>query len=521
MTIESVIREQRQVIERLWAENTGGSEMKGETRRRHERLFALGDTLMTGAAPSREWLERLAGESLLSGSAPAEVVWELALLERCVVQAWHLLTGQWPNQAELRPVRETVTTVISLLLERSNEERMRNEHFAERQAVDALEHAAQAALEDPANGAAPCLEAVRLGFGAGAAAALFVFDGAGTVHERTIAETGGTHIGAITDEVAWEVARKRELVELDDPLAIGRALPLAGERRGVLFVLLPSGQRPTGATGRMLETIADRLGPVLDQLQHEQQAFDELERLGEERALRERFVATPAHDLRGPLMAARISIECILGSLSRPDLVHCARRAVQSISRADGMMRDLLDASRVRAGQPLPLDLGACDLYDITREIVEDLTLQYGPRFVLRVEPGIRGVWCARELSRALWNLLMNALRHGQPARPIVVSAAAEANRVRITVENDGPAIAPEALERIFDPYERRSGDGWGLGLTLVRACAQAHGGDVTVSSGEGTPTVFTIRLPLDSRPYYAQLLEHADSRGPRAHVEH
>jgi signal transduction histidine kinase len=130
-------------------------------------------------------------------------------------------------------------------------------------------------------------------------------------------------------------------------------------------------------------------------------------------------------------------------------------------------------------------------------------------------------MWCARELRRALWNLLMNAVRHGAPARPVVVSVAREGERVRITVENEGPAIAREALERIFDPYQRRSGDGWGLGLTLVRACAEAHGGTVTVESGEGVATVFTLRLPIDARPFYAELVERADTRAGRQLVEH
>jgi signal transduction histidine kinase len=521
MTIESVIRERRQLVERLWGESIGndgaatGSEAE---RRRHERLLALGDALLGGTPPTRDWIERLSIESLQAGCAPSQLVWELALLERCLVQAWHLLTGERPSQTLQKLIRESLTTAMAFTFERSDEERLRGEHLSERQALAALERAAQTCLdEDPAMGVTTCLEAVREAFGPLAAAGILVFDGTGAVRERSIA--GVLDISRI-EELAWEVANKKEVVELEDPPLLIRSLPLSGERRGVLFI--GAGQRPTGATRRLVETIADRLAHILDLFEREQLATSELERLGEERALRERFVATLAHDLRGPLMAARISIECILSSLSRPDLAHCARRAVQSISRADGMMRDLLDASRVRAGQPLPLDLNSCDLHDLTREIIEDLTQQYGPRFIVRVEPGIRGVWCARELRRALWNLLMNAIRHGQPARPILVSAAIEASRVRISVENDGPAIDRDALERIFDPYERRSGDGWGLGLTLVRACAQAHGGEVTVSSGESLPTIFTIRLPFDSRPHYAKLLERADTRAlPRAHVEH
>ena len=120
-----------------------------------------------------------------------------------------------------------------------------------------------------------------------------------------------------------------------------------------------------------------------------------------------------------------------------------------------------------------------------------------------------------------LWNLIMNAFQHGAHGRPIVIGAVQEVNCVRLTVQNEGPAIAHDALNRIFDPYQRLGGYGWGLGLTLVRACAEAHGGTVAVTSGDGGPTTFTIRLPFDSRPYYNELLRRSEVTTPLHQTGH
>jgi signal transduction histidine kinase len=74
-----------------------------------------------------------------------------------------------------------------------------------------------------------------------------------------------------------------------------------------------------------------------------------------------------------------------------------------------------------------------------------------------------------------------------------------------MSVHNEGAPIPPEAQETLFDPFMRAAGEhraqGWGLGLMLVRACAEAHGGSVHVDSAPGRGTTFTMRLPVDARP--------------------
>jgi len=99
-------------------------------------------------------------------------------------------------------------------------------------------------------------------------------------------------------------------------------------------------------------------------------------------------------------------------------------------------------------------------------------------------------------------------VKYGAADKPITISAKREGADVELSVHNYGPVIASKDQAQLFDPFARtgraQSGGqiGWGLGLTLVRACAEAHGGTVTVQSSTASGTTFTLHLPLDSRPY-------------------
>ena len=89
-----------------------------------------------------------------------------------------------------------------------------------------------------------------------------------------------------------------------------------------------------------------------------------------------------------------------------------------------------------------------------------------------------------------------------EPCRPRVGAAD-----VRLSVHNFGEPIPSELSEHIFDAFSRQraapqAGESWGLGLPLVRACAEAHGGKVAVESSPERGTTFTMTLPLDARPY-------------------
>lgn len=133
----------------------------------------------------------------------------------------------------------------------------------------------------------------------------------------------------------------------------------------------------------------------------------------------------------------------------------------------------------------------------------------------------IHGIWSEDELYRALWNLVTNAVKYGAPDQPITIGVRRIDDRARLTVHNVGAPIPPADQAHIFDPYARGPsadagrGAGWGLGLTLVRGVAEAHGGTVSVASERDAGTTFTIDVPLDARPASAPANARAAAPSP------
>jgi signal transduction histidine kinase len=101
-----------------------------------------------------------------------------------------------------------------------------------------------------------------------------------------------------------------------------------------------------------------------------------------------------------------------------------------------------------------------------------------------------------------------NAVKYGAPKRPIGIAFHYIGERVRVTVHNWGEPIAPEDQPLLFEPFARGrtaahiDRSGWGLGLALVRGCAEAHGGTVSLESTPEAGTTFTLEIPLDARPH-------------------
>jgi signal transduction histidine kinase len=188
-----------------------------------------------------------------------------------------------------------------------------------------------------------------------------------------------------------------------------------------------------------------------------------------------------------------------------------AARIERNLDRMDRMIRDLLDVSRVRAGQRLPLRLDRCDLGAVAEEVIEELSATHGHRFELTKHEVVCGIWSHDELHRALCNLGANAVKYGVSDRPITTRVERTPGGARASVHNFGNPIPPEKRGRLFDLYSRLregSGTGWGLGLALVQACAEAHGGKAAIGeSSEEAGTTFTIDLPADSRPFQQQTL--------------
>ncbi len=306
-----------------------------------------------------------------------------------------------------------------------------------------------------------------------------------TVHPEDLARARKSWAQAVATGEPYQVEQRLRRRDGEYHWFLSRAAPLRNE---------------LGAIDRWLGTATD-----IEDLKRS------IENLTAERALRESFVSTLSHDLRSPLTAARTSAQLILRYPDRQDnhpvLAH---RIIQSVSRADRMITDLLDANRIRAGQKIPLELERRDLSAIARETVDELTTIHGEHFVLSCEPEIEAFTSGEGFRRVLENLVSNAVKYGDLRRPIEITLRRDSGQVVLSVTNQGNAIRPEDQARLFEPFERseaakRSGKkGWGIGLALCRGIAEALGGSIALRSADGQGTTFTVRLPADSRPAQA-----------------
>jgi PAS domain S-box-containing protein len=230
-----------------------------------------------------------------------------------------------------------------------------------------------------------------------------------------------------------------------------------------------------------------------------------VEALENQQRLRETFVAGLAHDLRNPLSAAAASMQIIMRSACNNDRhLTVAARALQNIQRADLMLSDILDASRADAGARLSIRIEQCDLVAIAREAVAELVTVHGDRFVITPDSPVVGHWDGAALKRVIENLTDNAVKYGDSRTPVTIALDVVKDRVLLKVHNFGDAIRPEDRPLIFEQFRRGPSaskrSGWGIGLTLVRAIAEAHGGIVKVESYPKEGTTFTVDLPLDAR---------------------
>jgi signal transduction histidine kinase len=231
------------------------------------------------------------------------------------------------------------------------------------------------------------------------------------------------------------------------------------------------------------------------------QAERERETLKTQAEVREQFVSMLSHDLRNPISAAAVCAQMIRRT---PDSAAALSEKITTIlARADRLIQDLLDVNRIRSGRAIAIELSPCDLAKVLRETVEELSIVHGNRFVVKTEESLPGSWDCGLLRRAVENLAGNAVKYGSPQSPIRITARLEAQTLLLSVQNQGVPIPFDEQKKLFEVYERAISaqrhrtQGWGIGLTLVRGIAEAHGGKVFVESSEERGTTFTLELPV------------------------
>jgi len=217
-------------------------------------------------------------------------------------------------------------------------------------------------------------------------------------------------------------------------------------------------------------------------------------------SMKDRQIAVLAHDLRNPLNTVTAAVQ-LLARLPESDQARKEQllgRVERGLKRMDGMIRDLLDYARAGSGA-IPIVRERMDLVDLARDLVDEFEIADPDRRIDLMRSGeTTGAWDRARLYQALSNLVGNATHYGHGNASVAVAGAD--GHVEISVHNGGPPIAPDLLPVIFEPFRRGGVDsaGLGLGLYIVRAIAQAHGGDVTVTSAAERGTTFTLRLPTE-----------------------
>ncbi len=210
-----------------------------------------------------------------------------------------------------------------------------------------------------------------------------------------------------------------------------------------------------------------------------------------------------AHDLRTPLARLRMKAE---GALREGTDAETQRRAlaqcVEETDRVASMLTTLMDISEAETGV-LALRREPLDPRDLLREtaaLYEDVAEEKGLTLEVQAPAGLLVSADRIRLRQALANLVDNAVKYTPRGGHVRLGAHAEGGRIVFECADDGPGIPPEDLPRIWDRLYRgdrsRSERGLGLGLSLVRAIARAHGGEATVESAPGRGSTFRIALP-------------------------
>ena len=220
-----------------------------------------------------------------------------------------------------------------------------------------------------------------------------------------------------------------------------------------------------------------------------------------------RFSADAAHELRTPLTALRGEIEVALRAARSPEeYARVLRSSLEEVEHLIRLVEDLLLFSRTAAALGPPRE--RVQLEPLVLETLEaGARRAQGAGVTVRadaIEPAAV-LGDAGALRRALGNLVDNAIKYTPAGGKVELSLLAGDGRARIVVRDTGIGIDPADAARIFDPFVRldaaRSRDegGAGLGLALVRAIAESHGGTVSVESAPGAGSRFTLFLPLAS----------------------
>lgn len=244
---------------------------------------------------------------------------------------------------------------------------------------------------------------------------------------------------------------------------------------------------------------------VFFELHRRKQALaQQLQERTEALRINEMFMAVLSHDLRTPLQSIKAAATVLTRQPDPGKVANMAERMLSSSQRMSRMIEDLLDVTRIRQAEGLPLSPQPASLQTLLQRTLQEVETGFPERRLESEMLGnLEGIWDGERLCQVLTNLLGNAMHHGDPAQPVQVTAdGRQDDRVSITVRNGG-TIPAELLPTLFNPFrggERRPGQhqGLGLGLFIAHQIVRSHGGRIDVRSADGV-TSFRVELPREA----------------------
>jgi signal transduction histidine kinase len=287
-------------------------------------------------------------------------------------------------------------------------------------------------------------------------------------------------------------------------IAVGTGWLLAGRALRPLRDITATARR---VSGENLGERIDLVGPA-DELKELADTFDGmLGRLDAAFGSQRHFVANASHELRTPLaiMGTEVDVALADSGASTDELRAMGEAVRETVDRCERLIESLLMLARSEgsAGREEPVVLaslaGDCitDLRRRARDAQVEVRDDLEPAWT-RGDPGL--------LERMIANLVDNGIRHNEPGGFLSVSTRVHNGQVMVKVVNGGPAIDPAVADGLTEPFRRldRSVGGFGLGLSIVRSVAQAHGGTATVTAPESGG--LDVRIELAALPTPADI---------------
>ncbi|RKH85466.1 PAS domain-containing sensor histidine kinase [Corallococcus sp. AB045] len=231
------------------------------------------------------------------------------------------------------------------------------------------------------------------------------------------------------------------------------------------------------------------------------------ERLMRMEHFRDQFLDAAGDGFKAPLQSLHCEVLALQHAPSLPEgLTDQVGRVGQGVRRVERLIRQLLDFTRARLSNGLPIQPSSIHLGQLAERVLADRQRAHPGRDLRLVTNGdLRGAWDGERLFQLMDSLVGNALHHGPMSSSVVLQLTGRFDGVTVQVHDPDCRVPPEYQGTLFEPFKHRAlcsaDDGLGLSLFIVRQIALAHGGRISVESGAADGTRFIVWLPREDGP--------------------